>query len=59
MTKIADIAYVTYQHPDLDLCERFLRDFGLITAVKTDTALYMRARGKKTVCLCRRMGKRS
>jgi catechol 2,3-dioxygenase-like lactoylglutathione lyase family enzyme len=47
MTKIADIAYVTYQHPDLDLCERFLTDFGLITVVKTDTALYMRGRGKK------------
>ena len=27
MTKIADIAYVTYQHPDLDLCERFFDGF--------------------------------
>lgn len=45
MTKIADIAYVTYQHPDLEKCERFLTDFGMITAVKTDTALYMRGRG--------------
>jgi catechol 2,3-dioxygenase-like lactoylglutathione lyase family enzyme len=59
MTKIADIAYVTYQHPDLDLCERFLRDFGLITAVKTDTALYMRARGKKQFVYVVEWGKKA
>ncbi|MBW4673435.1 MAG: VOC family protein [Desmonostoc geniculatum HA4340-LM1] len=46
MSRIADIAYVTYKHSNLDECERFLTDFGMIRSARTDKALYMRGRGK-------------
>jgi catechol 2,3-dioxygenase-like lactoylglutathione lyase family enzyme len=42
---VQDIAYVRYQVTDLDGMERFLRDFGLHRAVRSDHALYMRAAG--------------
>lgn len=40
--KVADIAYVEYRHPDLDLIERFLHDFGLERSARTSDALYLR-----------------
>ncbi|WYL95714.1 MAG: VOC family protein [Gloeotrichia echinulata IR180] len=46
MTKIADIAYVTYKHPNLRECEQFLNDFGMITSFKSENSLYLRGRGK-------------
>lgn len=46
MTKIVDIAYVTYKHPDLKECEEFLNDFGMITSYKDENTLYLRGRGK-------------
>jgi catechol 2,3-dioxygenase-like lactoylglutathione lyase family enzyme len=42
MISIRDIVYVRYQVPDLDLMERFLTDFGLHRAARTDKTLYMR-----------------
>ena len=42
MTKVIDVAQVTYEAPDLELMERFLTDFGLTRSVRTDDALYMR-----------------
>lgn len=45
MIKATDIAYPIYQHPDLDLCEAFLTDFGMTLAAKTENALYMRGTG--------------
>jgi len=45
MIAIRDLAFVRYQAPDLDLMEAFLQDFGLVRSVRTDDALYMRARG--------------
>ena len=46
MSKIVDIAYVTYKHPDLRECEQFLNDFGMITSYKDENSLYLRGRGK-------------
>lgn len=45
MAKIIDVAQVTYEAPDLDLMERFLTDFGLTRAARTENALYMRGAG--------------
>lgn len=40
--RVADIAWIRLRAPDLDLAERFLTDFGLLRAERTDGALYMR-----------------
>jgi len=45
MGLVRDIAYVRYAAPDLDRMESFLTDFGLQRALRTERALYMRARG--------------
>ncbi|WP_051971663.1 VOC family protein [Massilia sp. 9096] len=37
-----DIAYVRYQHPDLDVMRRFLTDFGLVEVEQDDGLLHMR-----------------
>lgn len=42
MRNVLDISHVIYKHPDLALSERFLVDFGMVVADRTDTALYMR-----------------
>src|SRR5260221_3535339 len=47
MPRINDIAYVTYRCPDLDLAERFLGDFGMLRAARTDNALYLRGAGPR------------
>lgn len=41
------LAYVRYRVPDLDLLERFLIDFGMTRAARTDGALYMRGTGSE------------
>ena len=43
--KILDIAYPRLRAPDLDLVEEFFIEFGMVRAVRTDTALYMRGTG--------------
>lgn len=45
--KARDIAWVRLRAPDLDKMEKFLVDFGLRTALKTDSALYMRGTGPR------------
>ena len=40
--KPVDIAYVQYQHPDLDLAVEFLQDFGFTVAQKCDRKIYLR-----------------
>jgi catechol 2,3-dioxygenase-like lactoylglutathione lyase family enzyme len=42
MIKVTDIAYVRFSAPDLDEMERFLTDFGLVTAARDEGALYVR-----------------
>jgi catechol 2,3-dioxygenase-like lactoylglutathione lyase family enzyme len=44
---VSDIAYVRYRAPDLEGMERFLLDFGLSRAARTESALYMRAAGSE------------
>ena len=45
MPKAIDLAYVVYQAPDLDKMEAFMNDFGLLTAEKTNDALFLRGGG--------------
>ena len=45
MATVIDVAKVIYQVPDLALMEKTLTQFGLITAERTDDALYMRGTG--------------
>lgn len=45
MSHVTSIAYVRYQAPDLGLMEQFLSDFGLVSASRTEHALYMRGSG--------------
>ena len=45
MPQALDVAHVIYQVPDLDRMESFMRDFGLVTAARTDDALHMRGAG--------------
>lgn len=46
MISVEDIIYVRYRVPDLETMERFLIDFGLQRAWRTETALYMRGSGE-------------
>jgi hypothetical protein len=43
--RIEDIAFVRFEKPDLDRQERFLADFGLARAHRSDESLYMRGSG--------------
>lgn len=43
--KLADVAYVAYEVPDLGLIQRFLTDFGMKETARSDEALYMRGTG--------------
>jgi len=40
--RVHDLAFPRFRAPDLDPMERFLLDFGLYRAARTETALYMR-----------------
>jgi catechol 2,3-dioxygenase-like lactoylglutathione lyase family enzyme len=43
--KVTDMAFVRVRVPDLDRAEAFLKDFGLMRAERTASALYMRGTG--------------
>ena len=45
LIRVEDIAYVMFQKPDLERTERFLLDFGLVRAARTDDTLHMRGAG--------------
>lgn len=45
MLQIKDINHVVYCHPDLALIERFLTDFGLVVAHRTEQRIYLRGTG--------------
>ncbi len=47
---ITDIAYVAYDHPDLDAAERFYTDFGLQRAWRSDTELGFRPTLERGYC---------
>src|SRR5271157_2942365 len=44
------LAHLIFERPDLELAERFLTDFGLVTALKTDDTLYLRGTGPDPYC---------
>src|SRR5271166_4419728 len=44
------LAHLIFERPDLELAERFLTDFGLVTALKTDDTLYLRGTGPAPYC---------
>lgn len=45
MPKAIDVAHVVYQVRDLDRMESFMHDFGLVTARRSEDALYLRGAG--------------
>ena len=48
MKGISGIRHVVYGHPDLKAAERFLVDFGLQPAVRTENRIYFRGTGPKS-----------
>jgi catechol 2,3-dioxygenase-like lactoylglutathione lyase family enzyme len=48
--KATSLAHVIFERPDLELAERFLVDFGFVTALKTADAVYMRGTGPAPYC---------
>ena len=45
MITIQDVVFARYQVPDIDAVDAFMRDFGLLSAARTDGALYLRGYG--------------
>jgi catechol 2,3-dioxygenase-like lactoylglutathione lyase family enzyme len=45
MLRLKDIHHVVYQHPELAAIERFLVDFGMVVAHRTERRLYLRGTG--------------
>jgi catechol 2,3-dioxygenase-like lactoylglutathione lyase family enzyme len=54
--KVADLAWLEFEKPDLDRAERFARDFGLAIAAHTTDALYLRGTLPGSHCLVIRRG---
>lgn len=50
LIKADRLSYLLFERPDLDLQERFMTDFGLITVEKSERGLFMRARDSEPVC---------
>lgn len=59
MPKAIEISYVVYETTELDRMEGFLRDFGLVTAQRTDDTLYMRGAGTVPYLHVTKRGKRN
>ena len=48
--KAVTLAHLVFGRPAIDEAERFLADFGLVTASRTAEALYLRAAGSQPYC---------
>ena len=57
--KVEDLAWLEFEKPDLEAGERFAHDFGLVTAARTDTELYLRGAMAGTHSLIIREGRTS
>jgi hypothetical protein len=57
--KAAGLAFLIFEKSDLERTERFLCDFGLVTAEKTDTLLRMRCAGTSPYIYIARKSKKS
>ena len=57
--KVADLAWLEFEKPDLDGAERFAHDFGFATAARTKDTLYLRGAMAGTHCVVIRRGAKS
>jgi catechol 2,3-dioxygenase-like lactoylglutathione lyase family enzyme len=56
LIKVAGLAWLEFEKPDLDRAERFLADFGFAAADRTPEMLLLRGRRAGTACLVVRRG---
>jgi catechol 2,3-dioxygenase-like lactoylglutathione lyase family enzyme len=57
--KVADLAWLEFEKPDLGAAERFALDFGFTTAYRDDAQLHLRGTRHGSQCLIIRKGPRS
>ncbi|MFD9981685.1 VOC family protein [Streptomyces massasporeus] len=57
--KVADLAWLEFQKPDLERAEVFARDFGFHVAARTDTELWLRGTFAGPPCMVIRLGRTS
>jgi catechol 2,3-dioxygenase-like lactoylglutathione lyase family enzyme len=57
--KVADLAWLEFEKPDLEAAERFAVDFGFVVGDRTPQALVLRAHRAGPACLVVRRGPRS
>ncbi|MFD5910576.1 VOC family protein [Streptomyces massasporeus] len=57
--KVADLAWLEFQKPDLVRAEVFARDFGFQVAARTDTELWLRGTFAGPPCMVIRLGRTS
>jgi catechol 2,3-dioxygenase-like lactoylglutathione lyase family enzyme len=58
LIKVAGLAWLEFEKPDLDRAERFLADFGFTVADRTPETLLLRGRWASSACLVVRRGPR-
>jgi len=58
LVKVAGLAWLEFEKPDLDRAERFYADFGFTVADRTPETLLLRGRWTSTACLVVRRGPR-
>ncbi|MBM4265508.1 MAG: glyoxalase [Deltaproteobacteria bacterium] len=56
LVRVLELAYVTFEKPDLEASERFLTDFGLVRVERTEDAIYLRGHGEDPYCYVLRRG---
>ncbi len=59
LIKVAGLAWLEFERPDLDRAERFAADFGFTVADRTPQTLLLRGRQGSTACLVIRRGPRA
>ena len=59
LVKVAGLAWLEFEKPDLEVAGRFLADFGFIVAEQTPETLVLRGRQAGAACLAVRRGPRS
>ena len=59
LVKVAGLAWLEFEKPDLDRAERFGTDFGFTVADRTPDTLLLRGRQASTACLVIRRGPRA
>ncbi|MGW0410295.1 VOC family protein [Streptomyces collinus] len=57
--KVADLAWLEFEKPDLDRAETFARDFGFAIAARTEEALWLRGTFAGPPCMVIRRGRAS